>query len=236
MEGLYCSSVGHTPDLDRQLPLFLRELLGAQAKCRRATASPPADSLRRPCCRSLLPWDEILRAHKVCGILSVDQRNPDRRGCSAKCKAPIYTLNVLSKKLYVVTSPELVAAVSRNSKSLSFNPFISEIGMRLTRPDEPTRAIIKDNINGERGQWGYVLEVHDLTVTALGPGKDLDLIAHAMLVQTAAHLQSSDAKFAKRPIKLYAWSRHLFTMCSTAALYGPDNPFNTQPELEEAFW
>ena len=135
-----------------------------------------------------------------------------------------------------MTSPELVAAVSRNSKSLSFNPFIAEIGVRLTQPDEPTRAIINDNLNGERGQWGYVMEVHDLTVTALSPGKDLDFMAHTMLIQTALHLQSSDGEFAKGPIKLYAWCRHLFTLCSTRALYGPGNPFSIQPELEEAFW
>lgn len=155
---------------------------------------------------------------------------------SAKCKAPIYTLNALSKKLYVVTSPELVTAVSRNSKSLSFNPFISEVGVRLTRPDEPTKAIINDNLNGDRGQWGYVLEVHDLTVTALGPGQGLDCMTQSMLIQTAAHLRSSEIEFAKRSIKLYAWSRHFLTMCSTTALYGPGNPFNTQPDLEEAFW
>lgn len=137
----------------------------------------------------------------------------------------------------VVTSPELVTAVSRNAKSLSFNPFIAEIGVRLIRPEEKTRAIINDNLNGELGQWGYVLEVHDLIVTALGPGKDLDLMTHTMLMQSAAHLQTSAAaEFEQGPIKLYAWTRHLFTVCSTKALYGSCNPFDSQPELEEAFW
>lgn len=168
--------------------------------------------------------------------VSTSERFADNREFSARCKAPIYTLNVLSKKLYVVTSPELVAAVSRNSKSLSFNPFISEIGARLLRPDEKTKAIINDNINGELGQWGYTMEVHDLTVAALGPGKDLDLMTRAMLIQSAAHLNSCDAEFAQGPIKLYAWTRHLFTLCSSKALYGSCNPFDSQPELEQAFW
>lgn len=155
---------------------------------------------------------------------------------SARCKAPIYTLNTLSTKLYVVTGAELVVAVSRNSKSLSFNPFISEIGVRLTRPEQKTIDIINDNLNGELGSWGYVSEIHDLTVSALGPGKELDSMTHAMLARIAEHLQSSEAEFAQGPIKLHAWCRHLFTMCSTKALYGPCNPFDSQPELEEAFW
>ncbi len=157
-------------------------------------------------------------------------------GHSAQCKAPIYTLNALSKKLYVVTNPDLVVAVSRNSKSLSFNPFISEIGVRLTQPDEKTRAIINDNLNGELGQWGYVKEVHDQIVIAMSPGKDLDSMTQTMLIQSASHLQSSEAEFARGPIKLYAWSRHLFTLCSTKALYGSANPFDSQPELEDSFW
>lgn len=135
-----------------------------------------------------------------------------------------------------MTSPELVAAVSRNSKSLSFNPFISEIGVRLTRPDEKTRAIIDDNLNGELGQWGYVMEVHDMTVAALGPGKGLDSMTSAMLIQSAAHLETSDVEFARGSIKLYAWTRHLFTLCSSKALYGSCNPLDSQPELEQAFW
>lgn len=138
--------------------------------------------------------------------------------------------------MYVVTSPELVTAVSRNAKSLSFNPFIAEIAARLTRPEEKARAILNDNLNGEHGQWGYALDLHDLTVTALAPGKDLDLMTHTMLTQSAAHLQTSAAEFEQGSIKLYAWTRHLFTMCSTKALYGSCNPFDSQPELEKAFW
>ena len=80
---------------------------------------------------------------------------------SSKANSPIHTLNVLSKKLYVVTGPELVSAVSRNSKTLSFNPFITEIGARLTGLDGAGIAIINDNIDGERGYWGYVVEIHD---------------------------------------------------------------------------
>ena len=155
---------------------------------------------------------------------------------SARCKAPIYTLNFLFMKLYVVTGPELVNAVTRNPKSLGFNPFFFEVGVRLTQPDEKARAIIKDNINGELGQWGYVPEVHHGTVAALGPGKDLDLMIRAMLTRSAALLRTYDAEFSQSPIKLYAWTRHHLTLCTSKAFYGSGNPFDSQPELEQAFW
>ena len=143
---------------------------------------------------------------------------------------------MLSAKLYVVTSPELVTAVSRSPKSLSFNPFISEIGIRLTEADQATRAIIDDNLNGERGPWGYVIEVHDRTVEAMNVGKGLDYMTNSMMTEIASHLESSNNNFTKGTINLYEWSRHLFTICSTSALYGSNSPFLTQPELEKAFW
>lgn len=143
---------------------------------------------------------------------------------------------MLSAKLYVVTSPELVAAVSRNSKTLSFNPFIAEIGMRLTEADQATRAIINENINGERGPWGYVIEVHDRTIEAMKLGKGLDDMTDSMMTEIAAHLEASNDEFTKGTVNLYAWSRHLFTICSTTAVYGSNSPFLTHSELEKAFW
>lgn len=168
--------------------------------------------------------------------VSTSERFADKPAYSARCKAPIYTMNLLSKKLYVVTGPELVVAVSRNPKSLGFNPFFFEIGVRLTQPDEKARGIIKDNLNGEHGQWGYVMEVHGLTVAALGPGKDLDLMIRAMLIQSATHLETCHTEFSQGTIKLYAWIRHHLTLCSSKAFYGSCNPFESQPELEQAFW
>lgn len=136
----------------------------------------------------------------------------------------------------MVTSPELVTAVSRNSNSLSFNPFISEVEIRLMQVDEATKDIINENLNGERGQWGYVIEVHDRPIAAIGPGRDLNVMTSALLVQIAAHLHRKDKSARENEtVTLHQWCRHLFTVCSTTALYGPNNSFLTEPELERFF-
>lgn len=129
-----------------------------------------------------------------------------------------------------------MTAVSRNSKSLSFNPFISEIGIRLTEADQATRAIIDDNLDGERGPWGYVVEVHDRSVEAMKLGKGLDHMTNSMMKEIAVYLEASYEEFTRGTVSLHAWSRHLFTICSTTALYGSNSPFLKQPELEKAFW
>ena len=151
---------------------------------------------------------------------------------SAKCKLPIYTLNMLNGKVYVVTSPELVNAVNRHSKALAFNPFIAELGKRITGHDEVTSQIVQHNLNGEQGS-GYVIEVHDGIVAALAPGKNLENMTGAMLREAATCLEALEKD---NEVDLFAWTRYMMTMCSTRAVYGPENPFNKIPDLVDAFW
>ena len=134
-----------------------------------------------------------------------------------------------------MTGPDLLNAVSRNSRTLNFNPFIAEIGARLIGLDDAGRAIIKDNMDGKCGYWGYLIEVHDRAVTALQPGPSLDRAAQTMLEESAALLRNFAAEFKEHPIDLQKWLRHVIISCSTTAFYGHENPFKGRPELEEAF-
>ena len=138
---------------------------------------------------------------------------------------------MLNMKIYVVTSPALVNAVNRNSKKLAFNPFIAQMGKRMTGHDEPTGQIVQHNLNGENGP-GYVIDVHDDTVASLAPGKDLEQMTQAMLEQLSPYLHAlaNDVE-----VNLSEWTRNMVTMCSTRAIYGPDNPFNHDRTLITSF-
>lgn len=153
---------------------------------------------------------------------------------SLKCKLPIYTLNMLNGKVHVITSPELVSAVSRNSKNLAFNPFIAQLGMRITGHDQATSLIVQHNLNGENGS-GYVIEVHDATVANLAPGKNLEKMTLAMLQEASIYLTAMNDEIGIE-VDFFAWIRKTVTMCSTKAIYGPENPFNKNLGLEKAFW
>ena len=142
----------------------------------------------------------------------------------------------MSSKSYVVTSPELITSVNRNSKTLNFNPFIAELGSRLTNLDAPTMSIINDNLVGQHGNHGYVLGLHDAANGSMAPGEGLDHMNRVMLEEATRHLQFLDDGTAGGIVDFFSWTRHLFTLCGTRAVYGPDNPFNKQPELEDAFW
>ena len=151
---------------------------------------------------------------------------------SAKSKSPIYTLNMLNSKVYIVTSPDLVNAVNRNSKKIAFNPFIAMLGKRITGHDEVTSQIVQHNLNGELGS-GYVIDVHDSIVASLVPGKDLQQTTKTMLSQLSNYFEAltTDAE-----IGLFEWTRYTVTMCSTRALYGSGNPFDRDPNFADMFW
>ena len=139
---------------------------------------------------------------------------------------------MLNGKVYIVTSPDLVNAVNRNSKKIAFNPFIAILGKRITDHDEDTSQIVQHNLNGESGP-GYVTDVHDCTVVSLAPGNDLQQTTKAMLshISTYFNKLTTDVE-----INLFEWTRYTVTMCSTRALYGTENPFNRNSRLVESFW
>ena len=139
---------------------------------------------------------------------------------------------MLNMKIYVVTSPALVNAVNRNSKKIAFNPFIAQLGKRMTGHDEATGQIVQHKLNGEDGP-GYVIDVHDGTVASLTPGKDLEEMTQTFLKQVSPYL---DALAIDGEINLFEWTRNMVTMCSTRAVYGPDNPFNHDETLIKSFW
>ena len=142
-------------------------------------------------------------------------------------------MNMLSGKVYVVTSPDLVAAVNRNSKALAFNPFIAQVGKRITGHDEATSQIVQHNLNGENG-LGYVIDVHDGIVAALLPGKYLEEMVEPMLRQATVYLE---ALGRSSELNLFVWMREMVTVCSMRAIYGPEDPFKKNPTYyNDLFW
>ena len=130
----------------------------------------------------------------------------------------------------MVTSVDLVNAVNRNSRVLAFNPFIAQLGKRITGHDEATSLIVQHNLNGERGQ-GYVTEIHEKTVSSLAPGKSLENMTEAMLVEASEYLKPGNV------VDLFEWVRQMVTVCSTRAIYGPNNPFDQNSgRMVQKFW
>lgn len=105
---------------------------------------------------------------------------------SAGYELPIYTLRVFTRRIYVVNSPELVVAVQRNAKNISFTPFVIAMLPRLFNVSGQDIRIA----SREPDKLGecYMSDVHSSTYTILAPGKELDSMVKTMLDGVMDHV------------------------------------------------
>ena len=157
---------------------------------------------------------------------------------SAKFGLPIYTLHTFTTRTYVVNSPELVIAVQRNARNLSFNPFVIAMMPRLFNVVGKDVEIASRNNDEEQGHWGFLPELHSSTYSVLAPGEELDGMIKPMLEGMGGYIDelSSTGTGPEVEIDLFAWLRRAMTAASTSAVYGPENPFTREYGLETAFW
>ena len=147
----------------------------------------------------------------------------------------LYTLPMLSGRMYIVASPEWATAVHRAHKTIQFNTLIAQAMKNLFCLDEATMDLINDNLNGQNGtRDGIMFEVHDMMQATLAPGPHLDALNKSILDKVAADFNT----LAREPvqIKLWEWLRYHFSLASVSAIWGPKSPFSKDPEIESAFW
>lgn len=151
---------------------------------------------------------------------------------------PIFTLQTLNKRTYIVTSADLITAVERNEKTISFMPFVSAMSPRMfdIPPHGHTMDIIKQNLHKDDGDWGLVHETSRGMRTAMAAGPNLDHMHRNMLSIMETYFDELATASEQTEIELFEWIRPRFTVASTEAIYGPGNPFKRQPELGDDFW
>lgn len=132
---------------------------------------------------------------------------------------------MLNGKVYVVSDPDLTLAALRN-RSLSFDPFLSDIIQGMTKATPETMSIYNDT--AFFGAWIKIIyggmagqSLLHLNLSALGN------IADRMNAIDGREVQVED---------LYLWNRELLTLASTDSLYGSRNPLKADKSLIDAYW
>ena len=143
---------------------------------------------------------------------------------------------MLNQRTYIVNSPELVIAVQRQTKTLSFQPFVATMLPKLFLVDRNAMEIATRNMDGDDGDSGLIPDNHRETWPTLAPGPQLDLMIQSMLSILLTFLDEFDGVGEATTTDLYAWVRRAFTLAGTETIYGPENPFSLEPHLENAFW
>jgi cytochrome P450 len=149
---------------------------------------------------------------------------------SAKHALPVFSLDMFSIKIYVINSASLVSAVQRNSKTISFDPFLTAAANRMSGIEGEGLKLLQETESGGGGLNNEVL--HSMHPALLGEG--LDVMNRAMIKNLQKSLDDlqNDQNVA---FDLHKWCRRAMGVASTDAVYGPLNPYKSE-EIQSALW
>ena len=148
---------------------------------------------------------------------------------SAKTPLPAFSLDMLFNKVYVIKSPELVSAVRRNHRSMSFEPV-------FTRTAECAGGIKGPGLQLLRGKESQGQGLGHHTVTTMRPtllGEGLDEMNTKMIECVQQSVQ--ELRSHCHTVDLYDWCTLAMTIASTDAIYGPHNPYK-QRKARHSYW
>lgn len=87
-------------------------------------------------------------------------------------------------------------------------------------------------LNGNNGD-SFLNDHHNLMIEILSPGPALRELKSEVLDRVAGSL---DDLGRRGKVELYEWTRDVLTIASAEAIYGPENPFSSDPKLVNALW
>lgn len=153
---------------------------------------------------------------------------------SARVQLPIYTLPILSGKMYVLTSLPLFQSAMLRAKELQFEPIMAESGARLH--DLSPRAMkIWGHVPADRKESSFLREVHKASIEQMKPGPVLQRMNAAVLRNLAAEFNGIGTGRVEKD-SLWLWLRDSFTLATSTALFGSENPLKSDSSLIKSFW
>jgi hypothetical protein len=137
--------------------------------------------------------------------------------------------------MYIVTSPELIQAVQKHPKTLSFPLIEAKFAHRVCGSSAETHEILMRNVSGDEGDWGLSMESYAGIRAALFPGQDLDAMNRVMIMNISSSLDTVIFPGKEARVNLGKWLRSTITLATTNPIYGPHNSFKDKA-IEDGFW
>ncbi|KAL4911188.1 hypothetical protein BDW74DRAFT_6045 [Aspergillus multicolor] len=143
---------------------------------------------------------------------------------------PIFAIDLLLIKIYLVKSPAILAAIQR-TKALTFDPFVTFTTERLAGIRGPALEALREKQSGGGGGNQALLHAMHPTLT----GKPLDRMNERMVSLLSPLVDDLVKQGERGAVDLYAWCQHAITFASTEASYGRLNPYKER-SVEDGFW
>ncbi|KAI1630818.1 cytochrome P450 [Biscogniauxia mediterranea] len=151
-----------------------------------------------------------------------------------KCNKPIFTLNLPRAKMYVITSPSLVAACDRCARTISFSPYVVAFAERIMNASQASIDLLSVDLLEDGGRENLRLETTKAMHESL-KGSDLNGMMQGLLREMLHFLDSEDSINDRGGAPLFNSIRRFMSIVSTQALYGRDNPMQYLETIDD-FW
>ncbi|KAJ0413965.1 cytochrome P450 [Aspergillus carlsbadensis] len=142
---------------------------------------------------------------------------------------PIFAIDLLLIKVYLVKSPTILQAIQR-TRALTFDPFVTFTTERLAGIRGAALEALRETQAGGGGGNQALLHAMHPTLT----GRPLDRMNERM-VRLLSPLVTQLSRREGEVVDLYGWCQRAITEASTEASYGPLNPYKER-SVEEGFW
>ena len=137
--------------------------------------------------------------------------------------------------MYVVNSPNIVRAVERQPKTISFWYVEAKATSRIGGMSKEANKKLLENLQGVHGKESLLLKGLDETHKVMKPGNGITPMVSIAAQTAAGHMEELETNSSSRRIDLWEWVRHEITVATTEAVYGPTNPYR-DTDVEHAFW
>lgn len=136
-------------------------------------------------------------------------------------RLPIHTLRLPFSRIYVVNSTELIPALQKQWRFVSFTAISANAGFLVGISKEGNKLLHRDltSEHGFSNTWPKYI------MSAMGPGKELDSINRDAIEIFAQEMDKLRANGAPTRTGLWEWAREIMIKSTTEAVWGPKNPY-----------
>lgn len=140
----------------------------------------------------------------------------------------IHTLRLLFQRIYVVNSRELIPALQKQYRFISFAAFAAHAGL-LVGISKQGKELLHRDLTSEHG---LSLTWPKYVMSAMGPGKELDSINRKSIEVFAQDMDKLRTKGTAIRTGLLQWARDIMIKSTTEAVWGPQNPYRDSAVAE----
>lgn len=136
-------------------------------------------------------------------------------------RLPIHTLRLPFARIYVVNATELIPALQKQWRFVSFAALTARAGHLVGLSKEGNELLARDVTS----EYGFSPSWPKYIMSAMGAGEELDSMNRTAIELFAQEMDRLRADGAVTRIGLWQWAREMMVKCTTEAVWGPENPY-----------